>query len=543
VCALCALAVADAQSPSTYPDRPVRLVVPFPAGGGADNLARAIAPKAAQFLGQPIVIENKPGAGGNIGAAEVARAAPDGYTILHGTNGTHGINQALYAKPGFDPFRDFAPIARWTMLPAMVVVHPSIAANNVDELVAYLKANPNKVSFGSAGNGTTSHLAGTLFRQRTGADIVHVPYKGGGPALAGLLAGDVQLMVELMVSVYPQVKAGKLKGLAVTTKQRVPTAPDFPTLDESGVPGFDLAATDGVYAPAGTLQPIVDKLNAAFRQALDDPQVKANLNGARRVRRTRNARRSRRAHRTRISDVGEGDEGFGREARLNRAPIEHGEPTTMTDVCKGQAPPSLSREAFRERFEQSFDDPAYDAEREAIGRLETIAWHAYSDGRKAPRTSKAGLGFADPDYELSDQWRAARERLLATDARMRDASTPSCALVIAGADRNDGSCPGEMSKTFRLACIVREVLQASNVSTDLLDLSLIISDYRRRIHPCKGCASTAMPLCHWPCSCDPNHAMNQVGDWMAEIYERWVRAHGVVIVTPTYWTSRRARSS
>jgi len=264
---------------STYPERPVRLVVPFPAGGGADNLARAIAPRAAQLLGQPIVIDNRPGAGGNIGAAEVARAAPDGYTLLHGTNGTHGINQALYAKPGFDPIKDFTPIARWTMLPLMVVVHPSVPANNVTELIAYLKANPNKVSFGSAGNGTTSHLAGTMFRNLTGTDIVHVPYKGGGPALAGLLAGDVQLMVELMVSVYPNAKAGKIRGLAVTTKQRVPTAPELPTLDESGVPGFDLAATDGVYAPAGTPRAIVDKLNAAFRGALEDAQVRENLAG------------------------------------------------------------------------------------------------------------------------------------------------------------------------------------------------------------------------------------------------------------------------
>ena len=279
VAALFALAPLSASAQANYPDRPIRLVVPFPAGGGADNLARAIAPKAAQILGQPIVIDNKPGAGGNIGAAEVARAAPDGYTLLHGTNGTHGINQALYAKPGFDPVKDFAPIARWTMLPAMLVVHPSVPAGNVRELVAYLKANPNKVSFGSAGNGTTSHLAGILFKNLTGTDIVHVPYKGGGPALAGLLAGDVQLMVELMVSVYPNVKAGKIKGLAVTTKQRVATSPEIPTLDESGVPGFDLAATDGVYAPAGTPKAIVDKLNAAFRQALEDPQVRENLAG------------------------------------------------------------------------------------------------------------------------------------------------------------------------------------------------------------------------------------------------------------------------
>ena len=280
--ALIAVAIGvtpSSHAQSSFPDRPVRLVVPFPAGGGADNLARAIAPKAAQILGQPIVIDNRPGAGGNIGAAEVARAAPDGYTLLHGTNGTHGINQALYAKPGFDPIKDFAPIARWTMLPAMVVVHPSVPANNVAELIAYLKANPNKVSYASAGNGTTSHLAGTMFKNLTGTDIVHVPYKGGGPALAGLLAGDVQLMVELMVSVYPNARAGKIRGLAVTTKHRVPTAPELPTLDESGVPGFDLAATDGVYAPANTPKAIIDTLNAAFRGALEDPQVRENLAG------------------------------------------------------------------------------------------------------------------------------------------------------------------------------------------------------------------------------------------------------------------------
>jgi tripartite-type tricarboxylate transporter receptor subunit TctC len=265
------------QAQGTFPDKPIRFVVPFPPGGGADNLARTIVPKAAQILGVPIVIDNKPGAGGNIGAAEVARAAPDGYTLLQGTNGTHGINQALYAKTGFDPLKDFVPVARFTVIPAMLVVNPGVPAGNVTELVAYIKANPGKVSFASAGNGTTSHLAGVRFAQLTGTDITHIPYKGGGAAMAGLLGGDVQMMIDLMVSVYPNAKAGKLKGLAVTTSQRVATAPDLPTLDESGVKGFDMAASDGVYAPAGTPQAVVDKLNAAFRQALDDPQVRDNL--------------------------------------------------------------------------------------------------------------------------------------------------------------------------------------------------------------------------------------------------------------------------
>ena len=269
--------VGPAAAEGPFPDRPIRFVVPFPPGGGADNLARAIVPKAAQVLGVPIVIDNRPGAGGNIGAAEVARAAPDGYTLLQGTNGTHGINQALYEKTGFDPLKDFVPVARFTVIPAMLVVNPSVPAHSVKELLAYIKANPGKVSFASAGNGTTSHLAGVRFAQLTGADIVHIPYKGGGPALTGVLAGDVQMMIDLMVSVYPNVKAGKLRGLAVTTKDRVPTAPDVPTLDESGVPGFNIAASDGVYAPAGTPKAIVDKLNAAFRQALEDPQVRESL--------------------------------------------------------------------------------------------------------------------------------------------------------------------------------------------------------------------------------------------------------------------------
>ena len=265
------------QAQATFPDRPIRLIVPFPPGGGADNDARAVVPKAAQILGQSIIIENKPGAGGNVGSELVARAAPDGYTLLYGTNGTHGINQALYAKTGFDPIKDFTPITRFSMVPAMLVVSPSLPVNSVKELVAYLKANPGKTSFGSAGNGTTSHLAGTLFKSMTGVDIVHVPYKGGGAALIGLMGGEVQIMIDLMVNVLPQVKAGKLKGLAVTTLSRLPTAPDLPTLDEAGVAGFSITANGGIYAPAGTPRAIVNKLNAALQQTLSDPEVRANM--------------------------------------------------------------------------------------------------------------------------------------------------------------------------------------------------------------------------------------------------------------------------
>jgi multimeric flavodoxin WrbA len=207
----------------------------------------------------------------------------------------------------------------------------------------------------------------------------------------------------------------------------------------------------------------------------------------------------------------------------------------MTSVRKGQAGPQLPREQFRSRFLQSFYDPAYQAESAAIERLEAIAWEAYQQGRKAPRTGKAGPGFADPTYDLSVEWRAARDRLLEAQRRWEDSSTPSRVLLVCSASRNDGTCPGEMSKTFRLTQLAREVVEGAGLQADVLDLSRITSEYDLHIHPCKGCASTAMPLCHWPCSCYPNHAERQTGDWMNEIYERWVSAHGVVVLTPVYW--------
>ncbi|MBE7942297.1 MULTISPECIES: flavodoxin family protein [Ramlibacter] len=207
----------------------------------------------------------------------------------------------------------------------------------------------------------------------------------------------------------------------------------------------------------------------------------------------------------------------------------------MIPIRKGQAPAMLDRQAFHERFMQSFYDPAFDAEKPAIARLEAIAWDAYQQGRKAPRTQPAGPGHADPTYALSDEWRATRDALRAAQAEWARPGSPSRALVVCCASRNDGSCPGEMSKTFRLARMAGEVLQQASIEVELLDLSRLTSDYDRHIHPCKGCASTAMPLCHWPCSCYPNHDLRQTGDWMAEIYESWVRAHGVLLVTPVYW--------
>lgn len=207
----------------------------------------------------------------------------------------------------------------------------------------------------------------------------------------------------------------------------------------------------------------------------------------------------------------------------------------MAEPRKGQAPAKLKREEFRRRFAASFADPAFAAVETALASVEEIAWTNYSSGNKAPLTARAGSGFADPEYKLSVEWKATRDRLLAAEARQKDPATRSRVLLICASARNDGTCPGEISKTFRMTGQARDVLEQEQIEVDVLDLSLVTSDYDRHIHPCKGCVSTAMPLCHWPCSCYPNHAQRQTGDWMAEIYERWTAAHGVIILTPVYW--------
>jgi multimeric flavodoxin WrbA len=207
----------------------------------------------------------------------------------------------------------------------------------------------------------------------------------------------------------------------------------------------------------------------------------------------------------------------------------------MTRVRKGQIAAPLSRDEFRARYLAAFRDPAYRCEWESIARIEAIAWDGYANNRKSPLRSRAGAGYSDPDCELSDEWRAARDAIEAADQRRRMPAARSRVLVISGADRNDGSCPGEMSKTFRLSRLVIDTLKQAQFEADDLDLSLMTSEPGRRIHPCKGCVSTAMPLCHWPCSCYPNHAVGQTNDWMNEIYARWAAAHGIVIVTPVYW--------
>ncbi|MES2980563.1 MAG: tripartite tricarboxylate transporter substrate binding protein [Pseudomonadota bacterium] len=279
--AACTLGVAFgpgvAHAQDTYPNKPIKLIVPFPAGGGGDTLARLVMTRAARELGQTIVFENLGGAGGNVGSAAATKAPADGYTLLYGTNGTHAINHTIYKNPGFNPLKDFEPVSQLTRIAAMVVVRPTLPVNSMAELTKLLKANPGKYTFGSAGNGTTSHLAGEIYKSRAGLAVVHIPYRGGAQAMTDLIGGQVDLMIEVMPNAAPQAKAGRVKPLAVSTASRVAGWPDVPTIAESGLPGFDVSAWDAIFAPAGTPRPIVAKLNDAIRKALADPELRNQL--------------------------------------------------------------------------------------------------------------------------------------------------------------------------------------------------------------------------------------------------------------------------
>jgi len=279
--ALAACLVVAAFGPptaaQTFPAKPVKLVVPFPPGGPLDAVGRAIADKLTQSWGQPVVVDNKPGAGGNIGADLVAKSPPDGYTVVMGALSTHAVNPSLFATMPYDAVKDFAPITLVAITPNVLVVNPSLPVNSVKELIAYAKANPGKLSFGSGSNGSAGHLAGELFKADTGADMVHVPFKGGAPAMQALLAGDTQLMFDNLANSMPQVKAGKLKALAVTTSQRSKLVPDLPTMAEAGVPGFDISTWFGLLAPAGTPPSIVAKWNADVTRILESPEMRERL--------------------------------------------------------------------------------------------------------------------------------------------------------------------------------------------------------------------------------------------------------------------------
>lgn len=259
-----------------YPTRPVKIVVPYPPGGSADILARMLEQKLATQLKQPVVIENRPGAGTAIGAEYVARSLPDGYTLLLGTVSSHAMNPAL-APVGYDPVRDFAAIAPLATIPFVLVVNPAVPAQSVAEWVGYAKANPTRVNYASAGNGTSNHLAGALFNQTAGTAIVHVPYKGSAPALQDLVAGQVQAMFDLVTTSLPMIAAGKVRALAVTSAQRLPTLPDVPTMKEAGYPGVEVSAWFGLFAPAATPPAIVVRLHNEIERALGAADVRDKL--------------------------------------------------------------------------------------------------------------------------------------------------------------------------------------------------------------------------------------------------------------------------
>jgi tripartite-type tricarboxylate transporter receptor subunit TctC len=270
-------AAASFSSAQHYPSRPVHLVVPYAAGGPVDLSARFLAARLQQPLGQPVVVENKPGAGGNIGADLVAKSAPDGYTLLMGAIATHAINPALYPRLPYDPVRDFRHIALVVQVPNVLVVNNDLAVRSVADLVSLAKRNPGKLDYASGSTGSTGHLAGELFKQLTGTYMVHIPYKGAAPAAADLMAGRVHLMFDNLASALPNIRAGKVRALAVTTAQRSTFLPELPTLQESGLRSFDLTTWWGVMAPARTPQPVIEQLAAEIANALRHPELKERL--------------------------------------------------------------------------------------------------------------------------------------------------------------------------------------------------------------------------------------------------------------------------
>ncbi len=265
---------AQAQA---FPSRQVTIVVPYQPGGTNDIIARTLAPKLTEALGQTVVVENKPGAGGNLGAGLVAAAKPDGHTLLMAPVSVLTINKWLYKNLPFDSDKDLTPITNTGSVPNMLVVHPSVPASNVKELIALARAKPNAINFASMGTGTTGHLCGEMLKMAMDVKVTHVPYKGSAPAIQDLLAGQVQIMFDNLPTALPRVKAGQLKGLAVTSLKRNPLAPDVPTMDEAGVPGYEATAWFGVVGPAGIPKPVVSRLNAEFVKALRDPQNSQRL--------------------------------------------------------------------------------------------------------------------------------------------------------------------------------------------------------------------------------------------------------------------------
>jgi tripartite-type tricarboxylate transporter receptor subunit TctC len=266
-----------ASAADAFPSRTVTLVVPFAAGGSTDLIARIIAEKMTEDLGQTVIVENKAGAGGNIGADAVAKADPDGYTILMGTIATHALNPAVMKQMPYDPVKDFAPVSLLVLVPNVLEVNPELPVKSVQELIALLKSKPGEYSYASSGIGTPLHLSGELFKSLAGVDMIHVPYRGAGPALNDVVANQVPIMFDNLPSSTAFIKAGTLRALAVTTKTRSASFPDLPTMEEAGVPGYETYTWNAIFAPAGTPQPVIDRLNAAAVKAVKDPATQPRL--------------------------------------------------------------------------------------------------------------------------------------------------------------------------------------------------------------------------------------------------------------------------
>jgi tripartite-type tricarboxylate transporter receptor subunit TctC len=259
VAALGLLAALSTQA--QYPNKPLKMIVPFPPAGSTDLSARAVADKLSKALGQPVVIENKPGAGGNIGGDLAAKAPADGYTLFVGTVGTNAINAALYSKMPFDHLRDFSSVVLLSKTPNVLVVHPSLPAKNVAELIALAKSKPGELTFASSGSGTSIHLSGELFNSMAGTKMTHVPYKGSGPMLIDVMGGQVNLTFDNLSAAIQHIRSGKLRALAITTATRAPSLPDLPTVAEAGVPGYDSSSWNAIFVPAGTPRPVIERLN------------------------------------------------------------------------------------------------------------------------------------------------------------------------------------------------------------------------------------------------------------------------------------------
>ncbi len=275
--AACTLLPGLAAAQGAFPSKTITIIVPFAAGGTTDILARVVAQGMGAELGQPVVVDNRAGAGGNIGGQLAARAPADGYTLFMGTVGTHAINAALYKKMPFDPIKDFAPLTRVANVPNLLVANPAQPFKTVQELIAYAKANPGKINFGSSGSGSSIHLSGELFKSMAKVDMQHVPYKGSAPAVTDLLGNQIAIMFDNMPSAIQHVRSGKLRAIAVTTAKRSPELPDVPTIAEAGVPGYEATSWFGMFAPAGTPAPVVAKLNATIVKVLAQPEIKKKL--------------------------------------------------------------------------------------------------------------------------------------------------------------------------------------------------------------------------------------------------------------------------